>query len=145
MGRFFAYLQSHHVRVPATTLQGRSDKLSSSSSLSDGAYVPTHGSPHLTSLQCDLLADWIREHARACVCLTKPMLSNSAGHVTFLPIICADPSVSIHPAWVFSGKKFMQNYLRDSAAGCIGACNPKGSMNSEVDFFAVFCLFVEIF
>ena len=56
-----------------------------------------------------------------------PRPPNSAGHVSFVPIICADPNVEIPSAWIFACQKFMQNYVSDGEPGCLGVCTKKGS------------------
>jgi len=74
-----------------------------------------------------------------------PRPSNSAGHVTFIPFLCADPNLKLRipPVYVFAGKKFMSNYLANAESDSLGVCTQKGSVTKEVSFvfLILFCFF----
>ena len=46
------------------------------------AHIPTHSSTLLSSLQRGFFTDWIHDHARACLCLTRPLLNAKAMQLT---------------------------------------------------------------
>ena len=70
-----AYPTSSGFCIPASTLRSRFKRLRGSSSLTDGTFVPTHGSPILSWDQDNFFADWIRDHALADSCLTMEVLN----------------------------------------------------------------------